>query len=57
LVAVTFSYAAAAASPANVLAAYTAKFGAPVTGNRLFVSLQTYQDYVFSVLSVSADDS
>lgn len=40
LIAVT---AAAAASPANVLAAYTAKFGAPVTGNRLFMSLQTYQ--------------
>lgn len=35
--------AAAAASPANILAAYTAKFGAPVTGNRIFVSLQTYK--------------
>lgn len=33
--------AAAAASPANILAAYTAKFGVPVTGNRIFVSLQT----------------
>jgi hypothetical protein len=31
--------AAAAASPANVLAAYTAKFGAPVVGNRIFFSL------------------
>lgn len=31
--------AAAAASPANALAAYTAKFGVPVTGNRIFVSL------------------
>lgn len=40
LIAVT---AAAAASPANILTAYTAKFGAPVTGNRLFISLQTYQ--------------
>lgn len=39
LIAVT---AAAAASPHNALAAYTAKFGAPVTGNRLFISLQTY---------------
>jgi hypothetical protein len=35
--------AAAAASPANILAAYTAKFGVPVTGNRIFLSLQTYQ--------------
>src|SRR5262245_37843035 len=35
--------AAAAASPANVLAAYTARFGAPVTGNRIFVSLTTYK--------------
>lgn len=35
--------AAAAASPANILTAYTAKFGAPVTGNRIFVSLQTYK--------------
>jgi hypothetical protein len=35
--------AAAAASPANILAAYTARFGVPVTGNRLFLSLQTYQ--------------
>ena len=31
--------AAAAASPVNVLAAYTAKFGVPVTGNRIFISL------------------
>lgn len=34
--------AAAAASPANVLAAYTAKFGVPVIGNKIFVSLQIY---------------
>lgn len=40
LIAVT---AAAAASPANILAAYTARLGVPVTGNRIFVSLQTYQ--------------
>ena len=39
LIAVT---AAAAASPANVLAAYTAKFGVPVVGNRIFMSLATY---------------
>lgn len=31
--------AAAAASPVNILAAYTAKFGVPVTGNKVFVSL------------------
>jgi hypothetical protein len=35
--------AAAAASPANVLAAYTAKFGVPVVGKRIFINLQTYQ--------------
>jgi hypothetical protein len=40
LIAVT---AAAAASPANVLAAYTAKFGVPVAGNRIFMSLGTQQ--------------
>lgn len=34
-----FQSAAAAASPADVLAAYTAKFGVPVTGNKIFVSL------------------
>lgn len=34
--------AAAAASPANLLAAYTAKFGVPVTGNRIFLSFTTY---------------
>jgi hypothetical protein len=31
--------AAAAASPVNLLAAYTAKFGVPVVGNRIFFSL------------------
>jgi len=35
--------AAAAASPSNSLAAYTARLGAPVTGNRIFFSLETYQ--------------
>lgn len=35
--------AAAAASPLNVLAAYTARLGVPVVGNRIFLSLQTYQ--------------
>lgn len=40
LIAVT---AAAAASPANIFTAYSARFGAPVTGNVVFISLQTYQ--------------
>lgn len=35
--------AAAAASPAVILTAYTAKFGVPVVGNRIFMSLQTFQ--------------
>jgi len=35
--------AAAAASPLNLLAAYTAKFGAPVVGNRIFFSIVTYE--------------
>lgn len=35
--------AAAAASPANIMTAYTAKFGVPVVGNRIFTSLQTYK--------------
>jgi hypothetical protein len=34
--------AAAAASPINVLAAYTARFGVPVVGNKIFVSMVTY---------------
>lgn len=40
LIAVT---AAAAASPHNALAAYTAKFGVPVAGNQIFTLLQTYK--------------
>lgn len=39
LVAVT---AAAAASPHNLLSAYTARFGAPVVGNKIFFSGQVY---------------
>lgn len=35
--------AAAAASPANIFAAYVARFGVPVTGNRIFVALRTFQ--------------
>lgn len=34
--------AAAAASPSNVYAAYVAKFGLPVVGNRVFLSLVSY---------------
>lgn len=34
--------AAAAASPANVFAAYVARLGTPVVGNRVFFMLQTY---------------
>ena len=34
--------AAAAASPSNILAAYTSRLGVPVVGNRIFLSLQTY---------------
>lgn len=34
--------AAAAASPANIFAAYQARFGNPVVGAKIFVSVQTY---------------
>lgn len=40
LIAIT---AAAAASPHNLLAAYTAKFGVPVVGNKIFLSLETHK--------------
>ena len=39
LIAVT---AAAAASPHNLLSAYSARLGAPVTGNKIFLALQLY---------------
>lgn len=35
--------AAAAASPANILTAYTARCGVPIVGNRIFLSLAVYQ--------------
>jgi hypothetical protein len=35
--------AAAAASPANLLAAYTARFGAPVVGQKIHFSFQVYE--------------
>ena len=34
--------AAAAASPANILAAYTPRFGTPVVGNRIFFAFVRY---------------
>lgn len=39
LIAVT---AAAAASPANIFTAYSARLGTPVTGNKIFMQLQVY---------------
>lgn len=35
--------AAAAATPANLLAGYTARFGAPVAGNRIFLRCHVYE--------------
>src|SRR5882724_850605 len=35
--------AAAAASPANIFTAYSARLGTPVTGNKVFLSLALYQ--------------
>lgn len=35
--------AAAAASPADVYAAYVARFGVPIVGNRIFLSLEVYK--------------
>lgn len=40
--------AAAAASPTNLLASYTARFGVPVTGNRIFVSGSVYAAGIMS---------
>lgn len=34
--------AAAGTSPVNIFAAYQARFGSPITGNRIFVSVQRY---------------
>jgi hypothetical protein len=39
---IMFIGAAASASPANILAAYQAKFGTPITGGRIFVSASVY---------------
>jgi hypothetical protein len=35
--------AAAAASPANIFTAYSARLGTPVTGNKIFIRLEVYQ--------------
>lgn len=46
--------AAAAASPANVYAAYILRLGVPVVGNRVFFMLQTYQaGFIGSPFAVS----
>lgn len=46
--------AAAAASPANILAAYTARLGVPVVGNRVFLSLAVYEaGFIGSPFAVS----
>ncbi len=39
----TYVSAAALASPANVLANYTARFGVPVVGNRIFIGCRVYE--------------
>jgi fructose-specific component phosphotransferase system IIB-like protein len=47
--------AAAAASPANIFAAYVAKFGVPVVGNRVFLQLQVYAGgFLSGPLNISA---
>lgn len=46
--------AAAAASPHNLLAAYTARLGVPVVGNRIFLSLAVYDaGFIGSPFAVS----
>jgi hypothetical protein len=46
--------AAAAASPANILAAYSARNGAPVVGSRIFMQFQTYNaGFLSAPLSLS----
>jgi len=45
---------AAAASPANILAAYTTKFGVPVVGNKIFVSVDVYSGGFLSAAFLAA---
>jgi hypothetical protein len=49
-----FAGAAASASPSNILAAYTAKFGVPVTGRKIFVSCQVFQSGFLSQAFLAA---
>lgn len=46
--------AAAGVSPVNIFSAYQARFGSPITGNRIFVSVQRY---LSGFLSVPIDTS
>lgn len=47
--------AAAAASPSNILASYTARFGTPVVGNKVFIAGATYNNgFMSQPLLVSA---
>lgn len=46
--------AAAAASPVNLFAAYQARLGTPVVGNRVFIRLECYQTGFRSVAAVSS---
>jgi hypothetical protein len=46
--------AAAAASPADIYAAYTARFGIPVVGNRIFVKCKVYNSGFLSGEFVSS---
>lgn len=46
--------AAAGASPVNIFSAYQARFGSPITGNRIFVSAQRF---ISGFLSVPIDTS
>jgi len=47
--------AAAAASPANIFSAWSARFGAPTVGSRVFVSIQRYiAGFVSAPLNTSA---
>lgn len=46
--------AAAGTSPSNVLAAYQARFGTPVTGSRIFTSVQRYSNGFLSTPLVTS---
>lgn len=44
----------AGASPINIMAAYTARLGIPVAGNKIFLSIHTHQDgFLSAALSVA----